>query len=137
MGYTNAPKDASPSEKEKYKGAIKTVHRLDRQTSGIVFFGKNEDASNIFRELMLKNEISKVYFARIRGNFENCKGIKNGELTITNYTYCVSHIDAIWECCEKKDVPFEHQHKAKDSTTRFKFKFYDKASDMSVIKCYP
>ena len=86
---------------------------------------------------MLKNEISKVYFARVKGNFEKCEGIKDGQITITNYTYCVSHIDAIWECCEKKDVPFEQKHKAKDSTTRFKFKFYDKASDMSVIKCYP
>ena len=66
-----------------------------------MFFGKNEDASNKFRELMLKNEISKVYFARVKGNFEKCEGIKNGEIIISNFTYCVSHIDAIWECCSK------------------------------------
>ena len=36
-----------------FKNKIKTVHRLDRQTSGIVFFAKNEKASNTFREMLL------------------------------------------------------------------------------------
>jgi 23S rRNA-/tRNA-specific pseudouridylate synthase len=31
------------------RGVIRTVHRLDRQTSGIVFFAKSEHASNSFR----------------------------------------------------------------------------------------
>ena len=30
MGYQNAPKGASEAEKAKFKGALKTVHRLDR-----------------------------------------------------------------------------------------------------------
>ena len=40
MGYIDAPKDdiSNPI----YKGGLKTVHRLDRQTSGIVFFAKSE-----------------------------------------------------------------------------------------------
>ena len=52
----------------KFKG-LKTVHRLDRQTSGIVFFAKNEEASNSFREAMLSNQVSKVYYARVKGDF--------------------------------------------------------------------
>jgi 23S rRNA-/tRNA-specific pseudouridylate synthase len=32
---------------------LKTVHRLDRQTSGIVFFAKKESSSNDFREALL------------------------------------------------------------------------------------
>ena len=53
----------------KHEG-LKTVHRLDRQTSGIVFFAKKEDSSNEFREAMIANKVSKVYFARVMGNFE-------------------------------------------------------------------
>lgn len=52
----------------KYSG-LKTVHRLDRQTSGIVFFAKNEEASNSFREAMLSNQVCKVYYARVKGDF--------------------------------------------------------------------
>lgn len=56
------------------KGGIKTVHRLDRQTSGIVFFAKSEGASDRFRKLMIANQISKVYFARVYGDFRKCSG---------------------------------------------------------------
>ena len=73
MGYVDPPKDSKDS---KFKGAIKTVHRLDRQTSGIVFFGKSEEASNMFRKLMLSNEISKVYYARVKGDFSKCEEMK-------------------------------------------------------------
>lgn len=48
---------------------LKTVHRLDRQTSGIVFFAKKEEASNDFREAMVANKVSKVYYARVNGDF--------------------------------------------------------------------
>ena len=44
---------------------LKTVHRLDRQTSGIVFLAKDQKSSNSFREAMLNNEVSKVYYARV------------------------------------------------------------------------
>lgn len=44
---------------------LKTVHRLDRQTSGIVFFAKKTDSSNSFREALIANEVTKVYYARV------------------------------------------------------------------------
>lgn len=44
---------------------LKTVHRLDRQTSGIVFFAKKKDSSNDFREALIANEVAKVYYARV------------------------------------------------------------------------
>ena len=53
MGYIDAPKDDNSNPI--YKGALKTVHRLDRQTSGIVFFAKSDVSSNKFRELMERN----------------------------------------------------------------------------------
>jgi len=102
-----------------------------------VFFAKNEQSSNKFRELMEQNEISKVYYARVKGNFSNCDGIKDNKIEITNFIYCINHIDAIWECADEQNVPFEYKFKAKHSTTVFKFKHYDTQSNQSIIKCYP
>ena len=135
MGYIDAPKDdiSNPI----YKGGLKTVHRLDRQTSGIVFFAKSDVSSNKFRELMERNEISKVYYARVKGDFSKCKGILENKIEVSNFIYCIHFIDALWECADERNVPFEYKFKAKDSTTIFKFKFYDKESDHSIIKCYP
>ena len=48
---------------------MKTVHRLDRQTSGIVFFAKTDAESNSFREALMSDRVRKVYFARVKGNF--------------------------------------------------------------------
>ena len=48
---------------------LKTVHRLDRQTSGIIFFAKQENSSNEFREAMIADQVSKVYYARVLGDF--------------------------------------------------------------------
>ena len=48
---------------------LKTVHRLDRQTSGIVFFAKNDVESNNFREALLSEKVKKVYYARVQGDF--------------------------------------------------------------------
>jgi 23S rRNA-/tRNA-specific pseudouridylate synthase len=78
LNYRDKPKnDKSDTE---FKGAIKTVHRLDRQTSGVVFFAKTEKASDTFRKLMIDNKISKVYFARVRGDFSKVEGIKDGQI---------------------------------------------------------
>ena len=84
---------------------------------------------------MLDNKISKVYLCRVRGDFSKC--CKDGEVTVNNFTYCVSNIDAYYDCSPEKDVPFEFKAKAKEAETRFKFKFYDKVNDMSVIKAFP
>ena len=61
----------------------------------------------------------------MKGNFSECPGLKEDKIEINNFIYCINHIDAIWECAEQKDIPFEYKFKAKDSTTIFKFKHYD------------
>ena len=119
------------------EGRLLTVHRLDRQTSGIVFFAKNETASNRFRELMEANMIKKVYYARVYGDFSKCEGLDNNKVTVQNYIYCISFIEGLWECKNMNQVPFEQKTKAKEAKTLFKFKFYDPVSNTSVVKCYP
>lgn len=51
---------------------LRVVHRLDKQTSGIVFFAKNVPSANEFAEDLRKTvEIKKCYFARVKGKVEN------------------------------------------------------------------
>lgn len=73
------------------------------------------------------------------GDFRKCPGIDEStqKLRVSNYIYCVSNIEAFWECGEKEDIAFEYRTKAKECITTFKFKFYDEVSGMSVIKCFP
>ena len=53
----------------KYKD-IKILHRLDKQTSGIVIFGKNKESADLFRSKLHTEDVQKIYFARVKGNFE-------------------------------------------------------------------
>lgn len=46
---------------------VYTVHRLDRATSGIVLFGKNQTSANELSALFRKQSIDKKYLAILRG----------------------------------------------------------------------
>ena len=97
-----------------------------------MFFAKNEKSSNNFREMLKACQISKVYYARVQGDFRKCKNFKDGEVTVSNLMYCVSNIDAFWECSDctdKSKVKFEYRHQAKEAVTKFEFEFYDEKSD--------
>lgn len=53
------------------------------------------------------------------------------------HVYCVSNVEAVWDCAKAEDVPFEFRPQAKHAETLFEFIFYDEESDTSVIKCFP
>lgn len=61
----------------KSKNRIYIVHRLDRDTSGILIFAKNENAKNHLQEGWEK--FNKTYFALVHGSLEEKEG------TITSY----------------------------------------------------
>jgi len=51
---------------------IHSIHRLDRETSGIMLLGKNPKASNKITELFEKNQVRKCYFfIAINKGFKN------------------------------------------------------------------
>ena len=52
---------------EKY-GAIYTVHRLDKDTSGIILFAKNEAAHKYFSQLFEERKIEKYYLGLVHGS---------------------------------------------------------------------
>jgi 23S rRNA pseudouridine1911/1915/1917 synthase len=49
------------------KGEIFTVHRLDRDTSGIILFAKNEAAHRYFSALFENREVTKIYYGLVHG----------------------------------------------------------------------
>lgn len=66
---------------------LKTVHRLDRQTSGIVFFAKSGASSNEFREALIGDKVSKVYYARVQGDFSSICD-ENKQVICKDSIYC-------------------------------------------------
>lgn len=51
------------------------IHRLDKETSGILAAAKNQKAYNFFKNQFLKREVVKKYLALIEGRISQEKGI--------------------------------------------------------------
>ncbi len=58
-------------------GKIFIVHRLDRDTSGLVLFAKNEPSHKYLSQLFEQRNIEKIYLGIIRGSLPNQKGSVN------------------------------------------------------------
>ncbi len=58
-------------------------------------------------------------------------------MTVDLSVYCVSNVEAQWDCAKPEDVPFEFRPIAKTAETLFEFILYDADLDHSVIKCFP
>ena len=74
-------------------GKIFIVHRLDRDTSGLILFAKNETSHKYFSQLFEQRNIEKKYLGIVRGSMPDKKGsinepigehpVKKGVMTIT------------------------------------------------------
>lgn len=50
------------------------VHRLDKDTTGLIIICKNNKAHEFFKEKFKERKVDKTYYAIVRGNFENIRG---------------------------------------------------------------
>src|SRR6187200_2943069 len=62
--------------KEKY-GEIFTVHRLDKDTSGLIVFAKNEVAHKLLSRQFEERQTKKIYQGLVIGSLEEKKGSIN------------------------------------------------------------
>lgn len=87
---------------EKY-GSIFTVHRLDRDTSGIIIFAKNEVTHKHLSQQFEERKTEKIYCGLVLGSLSNKKGTielpiaehpvkkgtmivhRNGKISVTDY----------------------------------------------------
>jgi 23S rRNA pseudouridine955/2504/2580 synthase/23S rRNA pseudouridine1911/1915/1917 synthase len=71
-------KQSSPSLKdlliERY-GQIFTVHRLDRETSGVIVFAKNAESHRWLSGIFEKREVKKIYSGIVTGSLLNKSGL--------------------------------------------------------------
>src|SRR5690606_5225416 len=58
---------------ERYETVI-PVHRLDKFTSGVVLFAKNQEGHQVMSQLFLNREIQKKYIAIAEGRFSATEG---------------------------------------------------------------
>jgi RluA family pseudouridine synthase len=62
---TNEEENSVESFLRKEKGfeSIRAIHRIDKETSGLVLFAKNNEVFEAYRKLWMKKEVKKVYLA--------------------------------------------------------------------------
>lgn len=70
MGVEQSLKDML---KQRY-GQIYTVHRLDRDTSGVILFAKTETAHKALSQLFESREMEKFYVGLVNGQMMNANG---------------------------------------------------------------
>src|ERR1700712_5446392 len=59
---------------DKY-GEIFTVHRLDKGTSGVIVFAKNEHTHKELSQLFESRNTEKIYYGLVNGNISVMQGI--------------------------------------------------------------
>lgn len=65
---------------------IRPVHRLDKDTSGVILFAKSRDAQAFYSDQFEKGNVQKTYLAVVKGNFNNfLRQQGKDEVFIQNY----------------------------------------------------
>lgn len=60
--------------RQKGKGRIHVVHRLDRETSGVLLFAKNFETREALKNKFAEHDIERVYVAIVEGKLDPPKG---------------------------------------------------------------
>lgn len=100
---------------------LRIIHRLDKQTSGIVVFAKTKDYARKLTKCMVNKEIQKRYLARVRGHFPREVKICKEPLAFSEKTMrgSVDHATG------------------KHAETIFNFLSYDVERENSIVLCTP
>ncbi|HUP44603.1 MAG TPA: RluA family pseudouridine synthase [Thermoanaerobaculia bacterium] len=83
--------------REKGEGRIHVVHRLDRETSGVLLFAKNFESREKLKDRFAAHEIDRVYVAVIEGEIDPPRGTIRSNLLERKDLRMVSvpaHVDA-------------------------------------------
>lgn len=74
---------------EKEKKEVFLIHRLDRETAGLMVFAHNKKAAALLSKQFAGGEITKIYQAEVQGHVAQTMGIidrpLNGKSAITHY----------------------------------------------------
>jgi len=62
------------------------IHRLDRETSGVIIFARNQKSFNYYKSLFKNQKVRKTYTCLVWGNVKNKRGLINKPISINNGT---------------------------------------------------
>lgn len=99
---------------------LKTIHRLDRLTSGILMFGRTQNKARKLEAQIRERKVKKEYVCRVEGKFP--EAIECGEpIEVVSYKIGVCKVSP----------------KGKECQTSFHLLGYNEQTDTSVVVCKP
>jgi 23S rRNA pseudouridine1911/1915/1917 synthase len=73
------------------KDPARVVHRLDRGTSGVMFFPKHKQAATLISRLLKEGKVEKTYWALVTGTPPQASWKVDGPIDrLSKFKYCVS-----------------------------------------------
>lgn len=101
---------------------LKTVHRLDRLTSGVLMFGRTRDRAAALEAQIRDRLVRKRYVCRVEGRFPDGGPVQCAEpVLVVSHKIGVCKVSAAGKPCH----------------TTFRAAGYDAASDSTVVLCEP
>ena len=123
-------------EREHGKNDLKTVHWLDVQTSGILFFAKTSEAAAEFEDELRADRVHKTYIAWVIGDMTKLGDTidcKDPIYQITPFYFSTNKGDKDEDFKEGgQPVPWT----MKEARTVFTVMFYDEQSNTTVVSCW-
>jgi tRNA pseudouridine32 synthase / 2,5-diamino-6-(5-phospho-D-ribitylamino)-pyrimidin-4(3H)-one deaminase len=101
---------------------LRLVHRLDKQTSGIVIFGRTREAANEFIQALAARSLRKRYLARVRGCFPDSVTVACREPLAVDEREMRTVVDRV---------------DGKEAQTLFRAVAFDPDSNQSLVVCEP
>ncbi|XP_022820380.1 RNA pseudouridylate synthase domain-containing protein 2-like isoform X3 [Spodoptera litura] len=100
---------------------LRTIHRLDRLTSGLLLFGRSPKKARQMEHQIRNRQVQKEYVCRVDGEFPDEEIECQEPIEVVSYKIGVCKVSA----------------KGKDCSTVFKRLGYNAASNTSVVLCKP
>jgi len=66
---------------------VRPVHRLDKETSGVILFSKNKESNEIYSKIFEEHTAEKIYYAVVEGDFRTFMIKKNRPDFFEYFTY--------------------------------------------------
>lgn len=98
------------------------VHRLDRETSGLLLIAKTQPAFNYLKKLFQERKIQKTYLALVHGKLKNRSGIIESSL---------GKLDG------KQTTKILGKHKLKEKPATTEYKVLNEYVDYSLVEVRP
>lgn len=76
-------------------GSIYIVHRIDKETSGVILFAKTPETHAFLNNAFEQRQVEKIYYAIISGNPKNSTGKIDLPISVDNYDLKKMKIDIV------------------------------------------